>query len=256
MPIEMTCESCKQPFYCYVSEAEKGRKYCSVECRGNHLHKKGVNAASRTPVNFTCRECSKAFVMMQSNLKAYQKKFNRDPLYCSMNCSNIGRKKDSDARNRFTCKHCGKLEIRSRNTEKFRIYRQQKYCSQECKSRSQETAAYERFKAGNVGRHVKRNGYIWLAIPALANNGKKTEMLEHRYVMEQHLGRKLYPEETVHHINGKRAENGLENLELFSSRHGPGQRVVDKVAFAIEILTLYPSFATDAGVELRQLTTA
>ncbi len=62
---------------------------------------------------------------------------------------------------------------------------------------------------------------------------------EHRLVMEQHLGRRLLPQETVHHINGVRTDNRLENLELWSSAQPHGQRIRDKVHWAREILLLY-----------------
>lgn len=62
---------------------------------------------------------------------------------------------------------------------------------------------------------------------------------QHRFVMEQQLGRSLLPEETVHHVNGVRGDNRPENLELWSSSHPSGQRVSDKVEWALEILALY-----------------
>jgi hypothetical protein len=62
---------------------------------------------------------------------------------------------------------------------------------------------------------------------------------QHRLVMEDHIGRPLRPEETVHHRNGTRDDNRLQNLELWSGSHHPGQRVEDLVAWAIELLKLY-----------------
>lgn len=83
------------------------------------------------------------------------------------------------------------------------------------------------------------NGYVRVYLGP-RNNGDRTKyILEHIKIMEEYLGRKLTNDETVHHKNGVKDDNHLDNLELWSSRHPKGQRVSDKVSWAVEILRKY-----------------
>lgn len=72
-------------------------------------------------------------------------------------------------------------------------------------------------------------------------------MYKHREVMEEMLGRPLLKGENVHHRDGIRSNFAKENLDLWSKAQPPGQRVIDKVAFALEMLRLYPEFILEAG---------
>lgn len=65
---------------------------------------------------------------------------------------------------------------------------------------------------------------------------------EHRRVVERALGRYLESHEEVHHRNGNKRDNRLENLELWTHSQPSGQRVSDMVAHAYHILEEYGGF--------------
>lgn len=94
------------------------------------------------------------------------------------------------------------------------------FCNRKCRFEYDRGDKHFLFKGGKI------HGYKTFMV-------KGKNILEHRYIMEKYLGRALKSFETVHHLNGIRDDNRIENLELWCSRQPYGQRVDDILKFCL-----------------------
>ncbi len=104
--------------------------------------------------------------------------------------------------------------------------------------------AYKRQPNYKGGRTKNSDGYILILPPGKKQKGSTRYgyVYEHRYIMEQQLGRKLKLNEAVHHINGKPGDNRIENLclvksvkEHFAYHRGPRKRTVKNMDRVLEL---------------------
>lgn len=92
----------------------------------------------------------------------------------------------------LNCLHCKRVFEKSPSRKDVA-----KFCSKQC-----------------MNEALKENGNAKQKYIRITVNGKR--QLQHRYIMEQHLGRELHKNEVVHHINENKHDNRLDNLQLLS----------------------------------------
>lgn len=135
---------------------------------------------------FICQQCGKDFFVPQ-----YEINYRPTIKYCSSDCYHTSTRKPPLIRN---CVFCGNEFIVDRR------HKEKKFCNLECSNAHRRSSR----RVPTLGADGYK--YVWFS----DGSGEK----EHRYIMEQHLGRKLNADEVVHHIDGNRSNNILSNLAV------------------------------------------
>ena len=150
--------------------------------------------------------------------------------YCSRKCSGLAQRKSTIC----VCKNCGKeFEV---HTCHLGTKHMGNFCSIDCCTQSKGTIP--KGKVGGDGLYVDSQGYTQIYI-----DSNRRHVKLHRHIMEQRLGRQLKPFEHVHHINGERSDNRIDNLEVWVVRHPAGYRE-DLIAENLKLKTLVSQLRT------------
>jgi len=121
------------------------------------------------------------------------------------------------------CDSCGDIFFNINSTVRF--------CSRKCTYKGISGPASTCWKGG---RSIGKDGYVRVRLPEHPHKDYANYVAEHRLVMEKALGRYLKSHEHVHHRNGLRHDNRIENLELWAQPHPSSKKVEDLVTWVVE----------------------
>ncbi len=162
-----------------------------------------LRAARRTGVEFTQRAAPRWQPGTCERCGATFDKGSGAQRFCSVVCrADMG---DGTSE----CEQCGNRFTESLTGAKAKRMRGRRFCSRRCRN------LYLYGK--EAARSITPQGYVRITTP----DGRMS-MMEHRYVMECVLNRRLRKGETVHHKDDNRANNDPSNLQLRQGNHGPG----------------------------------